>query len=206
MHNNAHIRVFLLANTRTRKIQFGKRPMKSNKKLSQVTYEWITWCSYQHAYLGFPQIQSHQPGLMGYQGNGIIICRHSAIAAFSRLNWIFAIQTQFVIWNCCFIRFQLTPLRLAEWTRGNIENKTVVRVHERPCVCVWVCEQMKTKKGPVCSDLVDGILFETILCFRWELLIDNKLFPLKREFNHKSYKAPAWPHKWNLLPRLLLAG
>lgn len=73
---------------------------------------------------GFLQIQSHQLGLMGCQGNGIINCRHSAIVAFSRLNWIVGCETQFAIWNSCFIRFKLTPIWLAEWTRENIENNT----------------------------------------------------------------------------------
>ena len=134
----------------------------------------------------FPQIQSHQLGLMGYQGNGIIIWRHSAIIAFSHLNWIFGIETQFVIWNCCFIRFPLTPLWLTEWTRGNIENKTSFF-----SVCVYF--QMKAERALVGSDLVNEILFETILCTRWNILIDNKLFlwtrgsiiePIKSQADH----------------------
>lgn len=79
---------------------------------------------------------------MGYKRNGIIICRHSAMVASSRLNRIFGIKTQFVTWNCCFIRFHLTPLWLAEWTRGNIENYTDL------CVCMRVCVSRWRRKRP----------------------------------------------------------
>lgn len=63
---------------------------------------------------------------MGYEGNGIIICRHPAIVAFTQLNSIWGIKTQFVMWDCCFIRFPLTSLCLAEWTRGSTENNAAV--------------------------------------------------------------------------------
>lgn len=158
-HNNIRI-VCLHWQKANKKLNWIKFDLESTE-LSLMTLSRYIWVSTSELL----QIQSHQPGLMGYQGSGIIICGHSAAVACIRSNWVFGVETQFVPWNCHFIRFQAWPL-VALSGRG---NHTDLRASA----------EGGGDGGLVCSRLVNGTLFRDYLvyqmrAFNWWQAVSSK--------------------------------